>query len=148
MSQYIFLLFTFRQFDHENFMCTLLLPSSYRASALAIRAFNIEVARVQDHVSDSRIGQMRMKFWEDTIEKIYSDNVPQHPVAIELHHAFKRHKLTKRFLKRLIAVRSAQLTCPSFPDLDAIELYCEASVASVYYLLLETAGWYRLFTAN
>ncbi|XP_063236947.1 NADH dehydrogenase (ubiquinone) complex I, assembly factor 6 [Bacillus rossius redtenbacheri] len=132
---------TVRQFDYENFICTLLLPSNYRTSAFAIRAFNIEVARVQDSVSDSQIGQMRMKFWEDTIEKIYADsNVPQHPVAAELYSASKRHKLTKRFLKRLISVRAAQLSSPTFPDLDAAELYAEASVSSVYYLLLESAG--------
>lgn len=78
--------FCYRQHDYENFLCTLLLPSHSRTSAFAIRAFNIEVAKVQDQVSDPHIGQMRMKFWEETVDKIYVDHAPSHPVAVELHH--------------------------------------------------------------
>jgi NADH dehydrogenase [ubiquinone] 1 alpha subcomplex assembly factor 6 len=78
--------FCYRQHDYENFLCTLLLPSRSRTSAFAIRAFNIEVAKVQDQVSDPRLGQMRMKFWEETVDKIYVNDTPSHPVAIELYH--------------------------------------------------------------
>jgi NADH dehydrogenase [ubiquinone] 1 alpha subcomplex assembly factor 6 len=75
----------YRQHDYENFLCTLLLPSQSRTSAFAIRAFNIEIAKVQDHVNDPHIGKMRMKFWEETLEKIYVDDTPSHPVAKELY---------------------------------------------------------------
>nr|CAD7586333.1 unnamed protein product [Timema genevievae] len=137
------------QFDHENFLCTLLLPHDCRTSAFAIRAFNIEVARVQDQISDPRIGQMRLKFWEDVIESIFQNKAHKHPVALELHRvpkqvyslqASKKHKLSKRYLKRLITARSNQLNVSGFPDLEAMEVYSEGSVSSVYYLLLETAG--------
>nr|CAD7452260.1 unnamed protein product [Timema tahoe] len=132
--------FSDRQFDHENFLCTLLLPHDCRTSAFAIRAFNIEVARVQDQISDPRIGQMRLKFWEDIIESIFKNKAHKHPVALELHRASKKHKLSKRYLKRLITARSNQLNISGFPDLEAMEVYSEGSVSSVYYLLLETAG--------
>nr|CAD7399049.1 unnamed protein product [Timema poppensis] len=144
------------QFDYENFLCTLLLPHNCRTSAFAIRAFNIEVARVQDQISDPRIGQMRFKFWEDVIESIFQNKAHKHPVALELHRllfhiksfpkqvyslqASKKHKLSKRYLKRLITARSNQLNISGFPDLEAMEVYSEGSVSSVYYLLLEAAG--------
>ncbi|XP_021927289.1 NADH dehydrogenase (ubiquinone) complex I, assembly factor 6 isoform X2 [Zootermopsis nevadensis] len=129
-----------RQHDYENFLCTLLLPSHSRTSAFAIRAFNIEVAKVQDQVSDPHIGQMRMKFWEETVDKIYVDHAPSHPVAVELHHAIRRRRLSKRYLKRLITVRADHLRSAVFPDLEAVESYAEHSVSSVYYLLLEASG--------
>lgn len=129
-----------RQHDYENFLCTLLLPSQSRTSAFAIRAFNIEVAKVQDQVSDPNLGKMRMKFWEESVEKMYVDDTPSHPVVIELHRATKRHKLSKRYLKRLISARAARLTSAAFPDLEAMEHYAEQSVSSVYYLLLEASG--------
>lgn len=129
-----------RQNDYENFLCTLLLPSQSRTSAFAIRAFNTEVAKVQDQVTEPHLGQMRMKFWEETVDKIYVSDPPSHPVAVELHRATKRHKLSKRYLKRLITVRAARLTSTAFPDLEAVEHYAEHSVSSVYYLLLEASG--------
>jgi NADH dehydrogenase [ubiquinone] 1 alpha subcomplex assembly factor 6 len=48
--------------------------------------------------------------------------------------------LSKRYLKRLISARAAQLTSTAFPDLEAVEHYAEQSVSSVYYLLLEASG--------
>lgn len=129
-----------RQYDYENFLCTLLLSNQSRPSAFAIRAFNIEVARIEDQVSDPRLGQMRMKFWEDSVEKIFANDAPKHPVALELYRASKKHKLSKRYLKRLITARADQLTSATFPNLEALEIYAENSVSSVYYLLLEASG--------
>ncbi|XP_069677054.1 NADH dehydrogenase (ubiquinone) complex I, assembly factor 6 isoform X2 [Periplaneta americana] len=126
--------------DYENFLCTLLLPNNLRTSAFAIRAFNTEVAKVQDQVSDPRLGQMRMKFWEEVVERIYSDNAPSHPVALELHRATQQHKLSKRYLKRLVVARADHLTSATFSDLEAVESYAEQSVSPIYYLLLEAAG--------
>lgn len=45
---------------------------------------------MQDQVSDPLLGQMRMKFWEETVEKIYVGDTPSHPVAVELHHVSTR----------------------------------------------------------
>ncbi|XP_047109050.1 NADH dehydrogenase (ubiquinone) complex I, assembly factor 6 isoform X1 [Schistocerca piceifrons] len=128
-----------KNFDYENFLCTLLLPNDIRTSAFAIRAFNIETARVQDSVSDPRIGQMRLKFWEETIDKIYNGHVPKQPVASELYRAIKRHTLSKRHLKRLILARSNHFST-SFLSLDEMESYAEESTSPVYYMLLEALG--------
>ena len=35
-----------RQYEFENFLCTLLLPEKARRGAIAVRAFNIEIAQV------------------------------------------------------------------------------------------------------
>lgn len=125
-----------KNFDYENFLCTLLLPKDIRTSAFAIRAFNIETAKVQDSVSDPRIGQMRLKFWEETIDNIYNGHVPKQPVASELCRAINRHKLSKRYLKRLVSARFNHLST-SFRTLDEMESYAEESTSPVYYMLLE-----------
>lgn len=66
-------------------MCTLLLPHNIRSAAFAVRAFNIEVAQIQDQVRDDKIGAMRMQFWIDTLNSIYNDRPPRSPIAMELH---------------------------------------------------------------
>lgn len=78
-----------RKNDYENFLCTLLLPHSIKSAAFAVRAFNVEVAQVEDQVSDSRIGAMRLQFWADALNKIYDDNPPRNPVVLELHRVDK-----------------------------------------------------------
>lgn len=74
-----------RKSDYENFLCTLLLPHSIRSAAFAIRAFNVEVAQVEDQVKDNKIGAMRLQFWTNTLNNIYDDHPPRSPIAMELH---------------------------------------------------------------
>lgn len=38
--------FSNRKFDYENFLCTLLMNGESRRDALAIRAFNVEIAKI------------------------------------------------------------------------------------------------------
>ncbi|XP_046412936.1 NADH dehydrogenase (ubiquinone) complex I, assembly factor 6 [Neodiprion fabricii] len=128
-----------RKYDYENYLCALLLPNTVRSAALAIRAFNIEVARVEEQASDTTIGKMRLKFWEDTVDKIYNDTPPRNPVALELHRIVRKHKLSKHYLKRLIVARSEKLTLSVFPSLESLEAYAENTASPVYYLLLEAS---------
>ncbi|KAG8224608.1 hypothetical protein J437_LFUL009175 [Ladona fulva] len=129
-----------RQNDHENFLCTLLVSESIRTTAFAVRAFNTEVARVSDVVSNTNIAQMRLKFWEEAVEKIFSNNPPEHPVAKEIYRALNKHKLSKLYFSRLVTSRRNQILKNGFPNLESMEQYSENSVSSVFYLLLQAAG--------
>ncbi|KAL1429015.1 hypothetical protein MTO96_016756 [Rhipicephalus appendiculatus] len=73
-----------KQYDYENYLCSLLLPAGLRRSAFAIRAFNVELAQIRDVVSRADIGVMRIHFWKDAVERVYKGNPPEHPVAQEL----------------------------------------------------------------
>lgn len=78
-----------RRYDYENFLSTLLLKNSVRTRALTIRAFNVEISRVQDQVSEKSIGLMRFQFWTDAIDKVLTEksveNVPAHPIVQQLY---------------------------------------------------------------
>ncbi|KRT78295.1 hypothetical protein AMK59_7113, partial [Oryctes borbonicus] len=134
-------LFLIKKYDYENFMCTLLLKNTSRSCAIAIRSFNIEVARVNEQVTQRSIGLTRLKFWEDLIDRVFTKDiskVPQHPVAIELFKAITRVDLTKRYFKTLISSRSEFINKNIFLNLEEIEKYSEKTVSNVYYLLLES----------
>ncbi|XP_011873025.1 PREDICTED: NADH dehydrogenase (ubiquinone) complex I, assembly factor 6 [Vollenhovia emeryi] len=129
-----------RKNDYENFLCTLLLPRDIRSAAFAVRAFNVEVAQVEDQVNDNTIGAMRLQFWTDALNETYNDHPPRSPVALELHRILQRHKLSKRYFKRLIDARLSKLTDSIFVDLESLERYCDYTTSSIYYLLLEAQG--------
>ncbi|XP_060077036.1 NADH dehydrogenase (ubiquinone) complex I, assembly factor 6-like [Ylistrum balloti] len=129
-----------QKFDHENFLCTLLYSKSAREAAIAIRAFNVEIAQVQDVVSDKQRGAMRMVFWRDTIEKIYQGSPPQQPIALQLAKVISENKLTKKWFMRCIDARADCLENDSFRSINDLEDYCENSVSSVMYLILESLG--------
>ncbi|KAJ8729336.1 hypothetical protein PYW08_000917 [Mythimna loreyi] len=134
-----------KQHDYENFLATLLMTKSLRSPALVLRAFNVEVARVQDLTTDSQTAAFRLQFWHDTLRGIYNKekdlkDVPANPVAQELYKVCCCYGLQRRHLERLITSRSNMLKTKHFMTLEEIEKYAEESVSSIYYLLLSVAG--------
>jgi len=123
--------------DFEHYLSNLFLPNHLRRSAFAIRAFSAEISGVRDIVSDVNIGKMRMQFWKDTVESIYLDKVPQHPVAIELHQILKKHTISKILLQRIIEAREQFLSDRPFDSLEEVERYGEEAFSSIYLILLE-----------
>nr|XP_002710745.2 NADH dehydrogenase (ubiquinone) complex I, assembly factor 6 isoform X1 [Oryctolagus cuniculus] len=129
-----------RKRDYEGYLCSLLLPAESRSSALALRAFNVELAQVKDSVSEKAIGLMRMQFWKKTVEDIYLDNPPHQPVAIELWKAVKRHNLTKRWFMKIIDEREKNLDDKVYCNIQELENYAENTQSALLYLTLETLG--------
>ncbi|XP_020379901.1 NADH dehydrogenase (ubiquinone) complex I, assembly factor 6 isoform X2 [Rhincodon typus] len=129
-----------RNRDYEGFLSSLLLPAEFRNSVFALRAFNVELAQVQDLVSQKTIGLMRMQFWRQVIENIYSDNPPHQPIAIELWKAVRKHKLTKRWFLRIIEERERNLNEKAFRNIQELESYAENAQSSFIYLVLEVLG--------
>nr|CAI5833387.1 unnamed protein product [Callosobruchus analis] len=83
---------------------------------------------------------MRLKFWEEAIEKCLNNNakiVPKHPVAIEIFKANSTHKLSKRHFRKLISSRHEYFKKNTFNNLEDLEKYAEDTVSSIYYLILE-----------
>ncbi|KAL1458744.1 hypothetical protein WDU94_008863 [Cyamophila willieti] len=126
-----------KKFDYENFLCTLLLPKTYQNPSFVLRAFNIEVAKVQDNVSEVNIGNARLQFWENAVDKLYTDSVPAHPVVQALN---KVEKLSKRNLKRLVTARINLMKNKRFLNLEELETHSENVVSCLFYLQLQVAG--------
>ncbi|XP_065064952.1 NADH dehydrogenase (ubiquinone) complex I, assembly factor 6-like [Rhopilema esculentum] len=126
--------------DFENYLCTLRLPDKARLAAFAIRAFNVELAKVKDSVSDRHIGSMRLLFWKDVINELYEGKPRAHPVVLLLAQVIQTNKLSKSWFSRLIAAREKTLDDKPFMTIEEIEMYGENSVSPVLYLILESLG--------
>lgn len=66
------------------------MTKAIRSPAFVIRAFNAEVARVQDQTKDPQTAAMRLQFWQDSLNSLYSNNpsptnINANPITQELH---------------------------------------------------------------
>ncbi|XP_023942076.2 NADH dehydrogenase (ubiquinone) complex I, assembly factor 6 homolog [Bicyclus anynana] len=132
-----------RQHDYENYLATLLLSRTLRSPALVVRAFNAEIARVQDQTTDPMTAALRLQFWQDAVGVIYEQNsasVPANPVTQELNKVCAAYKLPRRYVERLISSRTGLLKTKYFKSLEDVETYTENTVSTIYYLLLSIAG--------
>ncbi|RLW13104.1 hypothetical protein DV515_00000416 [Chloebia gouldiae] len=94
--------------------------------------------QIKDSITQKTTGLMRMQFWRDAVEDIYSDNPPHQPVATELWRAVKRHNLTKMWFMKIIDEREKNLDDRAYRNIQELETYAENTQSALMYLTLET----------
>lgn len=103
---------------------------------LAIRAFNIEVTRIADLVSNPTVGAIRMQFWKDTINSTFDAQPPAEPVAVLLASILQNYRLNKSWFMRVINTRERYLTNAPYTNLADLESYAENTYSTLLYLTL------------
>jgi phytoene synthase len=96
--------------DKDRFLASLFAPENKRKHLLALYAFNIEVSRVADQVSDPAMGEIRMQWWLDAIEAIYHGDVAE-------------GNLPKHALLNLVKAKIFDLYSDPMPSLFDLEGY-------------------------
>lgn len=133
-----------RKYDSPSYTLQTFIPSPAKTAYIAIRALNIELARIPDTTSSSAIGSMRLQFWRDNINSTFAGQPPKHPVSILLSEALSSisartagtAQLSKAWCLRLVSAREQHLSNPPYPSLDALEQYAENTYSTLLYLTL------------
>ena len=73
-----------RSHDFARYASTLFVPSEQRRALLAIYAFNVEISRVREQVSQPLPGEIRLQWWTDMLAGAGHGGVEGNPVAAEL----------------------------------------------------------------
>ena len=89
--------------DKDRFLATLFADASVREDIFALYAFNLEIARVREIVSEPMIGEIRLQWWRDVLAGTRDAEAAAHPVAGALMQAVRRHGLSSVPLDNLIA---------------------------------------------
>ena len=69
--------------DRDRYLTTLFAPAERRAMLLALYAFNFEVAKLREVTREPLIGQIRLQWWRDAIDKIYGGAPPRRHEIVE-----------------------------------------------------------------
>lgn len=123
-----------RRLDHDRFLSLLFAPSSKRPALVALYAFNAEIARIREAVSEPMLGQIRLQWWRETIEALEAGEARGHEVAIALSTTRTIAPLPASKLMTLIDARERDLDETPFEDMAALEAYAEATSSSLMTL--------------
>src|SRR4051812_12730884 len=61
-----------RRYDRDRYQTGLFAPSDRREALFALYAFNYEVARVRESVTQPMLGQIRLQWWREVIAASYA----------------------------------------------------------------------------
>ena len=66
-----------RSADKDRWLTALFVPEERRPLIHALYAFNAELARIRDQVSQPMLGEIRLQWWEDAVNGIYGGATPE-----------------------------------------------------------------------
>jgi 15-cis-phytoene synthase len=112
-----------RAHDFARYASTLFMPAAQRRALLALYAFNVEISRVREQVSQPLPGEVRLQWWTDMLAGAGHGGVEGNPVAAELLVVIRDCRLPVERLSRLIEAHQFDLYNDPMPTMAALEGY-------------------------
>ena len=117
--------------DRDRYLADLFAPEAFRRHLFALHAFNIEVGKVRDVVSDAMLGEIRLQWWRDAIA---TGSAGGHPIATALNATIAKFNLPKAAFDRVIDARLFDLYNDPMPSLNDLEGYAGDTASSLIQL--------------
>src|SRR5215472_14008596 len=130
-----------QRYDRDRYQTVLFAPVARREALFALYAFNYEIARVRERVTEPILGRMRLEWWREAVAAAFDGGPVRHHVVVEpLTAAIREYPLTRAHFDRLIDTRENDLHDEPLASLEALEDYAEGTSARLVYLALEILG--------
>jgi len=127
-----------REHDRDLFLCALAAPGGARKGLTALYAFHAELTRAALTSSEALIAQMRLKWWYDALDGIFTGAPPHHPVAQALAEAVRAGDLEQAVLQAVIEAH-AEAAVPDFtPERQCA--HADATLAPLFGQALRLLG--------
>jgi 15-cis-phytoene synthase len=129
-----------RTHDFARYASTLFVTAVPRRALLSIYAFNVEISRVREQVSQPLPGEMRLQWWTDMLAGTGQGGVEGNPVAAELMLAVRNCRLPVEPLARLIEEHQFDLYNDPMPSMAALEGYVNDTSSALFALAARVVG--------
>ncbi|MEQ8965306.1 MAG: phytoene/squalene synthase family protein [Azospirillaceae bacterium] len=148
-----------RRYDPDRYLAALFAPPERREALFALAAFNIEIAKTREAVSEPMLGQIRLQWWRETLNGVFGAPADgegsagaeggqgaraprRHEVVEPLSAAAARYGLDRAPLDSLIDARERDLEIDErpFATLDELEAYARETGAPLVVAGLRVLG--------
>jgi phytoene synthase len=129
-----------RGHDFPRYAATLFVPDAERRALLALYAYNVEIVRVRDQVSQPLPGEIRLQWRTDMLSGHVHGSAEGNPVAAELLRAIRDFDLPVEPLSLLAEEHQFDLYNDPMPTMTALESYLAATSSAVFDLAARVMG--------
>ncbi|MCB1592061.1 MAG: squalene/phytoene synthase family protein [Alphaproteobacteria bacterium] len=130
-----------RENDPDRFLLSLFASPDRRPDLWGLFAFNHEIAKTREVVSDSTLGLIRLQWWRDEIGSIYAgERSAENVVLGALSSVIHRYSLPQEHFHTLLYAREFDLenVCPG--NLEGLLNYCDFTSTPLLKLAVIIAG--------
>jgi phytoene synthase len=129
-----------RAHDRERYLAALFAPADLRPHLHALAAYNLEIARVREVVSQPLAGEIRLQWWRDAIEGHGHGDVAANPTAAALLATVEACGLPRAPLVTMAEARIFDLYDDPMPSLADLEGYAGETRSALVQLCALVLG--------
>ncbi len=130
-----------RKHDPDRFLLSLYEPPAVREALFAIYAFNNEIAKTREVVTETQLGLIRLQWWRDALAGYYERGaVLKHQVLEPLCAVIKQYGLPREDFDSLMYAREFDLEDRLPSSLDGMVKYAIYTNAPLLRLALKVSG--------
>ena len=130
-----------RAADYDRYLSAVFAPGARREALFALIAFNHEIARIPEAVSEPMLGRIRLQWWREVLDAVYAgEPTRRHEVAVPLADAIHAGGLDRAPFDALLEAREDDLESEGPADLAALERYAAATGGSLAELMVRACG--------
>ena len=133
-----FVLRTLKELDRGKYLACLYLPGNIRTEIATLWAFNAEISRIPDLVSEPLPGEIRLQWWRDLIKS--GDNAGSGPLARSLIAVIEKHNLPRESFHIYLEAKIFDLYQDPMPDTGTFEGYLGETVSGIFQNAALIAG--------
>lgn len=128
------------RFDHDRYLTILYAPEEKRASLCALYAFNYEISRIREGVSEPMLGEIRLQWWREAIDDIFQGIIRSHEVMPSLAAAITEHNLSRDLLMAIIEGKTQDIYDENPEDMAALENYLSLTAGNLSCMAVQILG--------
>lgn len=129
-----------RDADPDRAIATLFAPAEARDDLFALYAFNVELGRIADQVSEPNLGAIRLQWWREAIERAAGGEATGHPVADAFGGVLARRSLSRERIAGLIDARTFDVGETVMPNTRTLDAYLFDTTGGLFALAAQIVG--------
>jgi phytoene/squalene synthetase len=122
--------------DRERYMLGLFAPAAHQRALWAVLAFNQEVAKIWDSVSEAALAEIKLQWWSEVLDEILEGTVREQPVIQELATIEGRKQIFP-LLKQAIEARRIELFTGG-TDITSLKKYAAGAGGAFHQAIFVT----------
>ncbi len=132
-----------RRYDRPRYYASLFAPAEHRDALFALFALKAEIARIPGLVSEPGLGEIRLQWWREALERIADGAPGETPHLAALGQAMARYRLPAAAMTSLIDAHRRDLYADPparLGDLEGFLGETESALFQLACLILEEKG--------
>ena len=127
-----------RDFDRDRYLIGLCCPDALRRDLWPLWAFNHEIAKTREVVTQETLGLIRLQWWREALAACYEGrDPPKHEILAALRPVIRKHDLPRCAFEALLTAREFDLRGTPPENMGILEDYAAETTAPLNDLALK-----------